>query len=133
MLRRVNLSAAAAVLVCFFLPWVQVSCGGAHDTLNGLDLARHEDALLWFVPILMLVVLIVGLVRRSSESRPAAAIASAICGAISAVAMNRERMRVNDDTGLIAAQLTGWFWLSLIAALVITASGIALFLRRRTN
>ena len=59
--------------------------------------------------------------------------ASAICGAVSAVVMNRERMRVNDDTGLIAAQLTGWFWLSLIAALVITASGIALFLRRRTN
>ena len=56
MLRRINISAALIVFVCFFLPWEQVSCGGAKDTLNGLDLARHDHPLLWLVPLLMLAV-----------------------------------------------------------------------------
>ena len=94
MLRKVNLSAAAIVLVCFFLPWEQVSCGGARDTLSGLDLARHEEALLWLVPTLMLVVLVAGLLRAWREQSAPAAIVNITCGGIAAVLMNRERMRV---------------------------------------
>src|SRR2546430_17127721 len=52
MLRRINLSAAIIVLVCFFLPWEQVSCGGARDTLTGMDLTRDHPAL-WLVPLAM--------------------------------------------------------------------------------
>jgi hypothetical protein len=48
-LHNINLSAALIVLICFFLPWVQVSCAGARDTLNGLDLARKSHASLWFL------------------------------------------------------------------------------------
>jgi len=52
-LRQINTSAAIIVLVYFFLPWVQVSCGGAKDTMGGLDLARDGQGLLWFIPVLM--------------------------------------------------------------------------------
>ncbi len=46
------------------------------------------------------------------------AIVSMICGAVAAFLMNRERMRVNDEAGVIAVQLTGWFWLAFILTLV---------------
>src|SRR3989441_13224156 len=59
MLRRINLSAAIIVLVCFFLPWEQVSCGGARDTLTGMDLTRDHPAL-WLVPLAMAVAVVVG-------------------------------------------------------------------------
>ena len=51
-LRRINTSTAIIVLVCFFLPCVQVSCAGAKNTMSGLDLARDGQSLLWFIPVL---------------------------------------------------------------------------------
>jgi hypothetical protein len=45
--------------------------------------------------------------------------------------MNRERMRVYDESSLISAQLTGWFWLGLIAAVLIVITAIALLLQRQ--
>src|SRR5438309_534637 len=53
MLRRINLSAAIIVLVCFFLPWEQVSCGGARGTLAGIEIDLPDRWLL----IAVLVVL----------------------------------------------------------------------------
>jgi len=67
MLRRINLSATAIVLVCFFLPWVQMSCGGTSDTLSGFDLARRDSTLLWLIPLLTAAVLVVRLLRRAGE------------------------------------------------------------------
>ena len=129
MLRRINQSAAIIVLVCFFLPWEQVSCGGARDTLTGMDLARDQAAL-WLVPLAMAVVIVIGLsiLRKEPEMF---AIVSMICGAIAAFLMNRERMRVNDEAGLIAAQLTGWFWLAFILSLVEIGTAIGVLLRRQ--
>ena len=131
MLRRINLSAALIVLICFFLPWEQVSCGGARDTLSGLDLARHEHAALWIVPLLMLAVLIVGLVRRQQAKRAELGIVSLISGAGSAYLMNDQRTSVYDAAGFISAQLTGWFWLGFILSLALIVSGIALLLKRQ--
>jgi hypothetical protein len=131
MVRRINLSAALIVLVCFFLPWVQVSCGGASDSLSGFDLAREEHPLLWLVPLLMLAVLTVGLLRARRESPAVAAIVSLIGGAVAVLLMNRERMRVNDHVALISAQLTGWFWLSMISALAVIGTAIGQLFRRR--
>ena len=129
MLRRINLSAAIIVLVCFFLPWEQVSCGGARDTLTGMDLARDQAAL-WLVPLAMMVAIVVGLsiLRKQPEMF---AIVSMICGAVAAFLMNRERMRVNDEAGVIAAQLTGWFWLAFILSLVEIGTAIGVLLRRQ--
>ena len=117
------------VLVCFFLPWEQVSCGGARDTLTGMDLARDQAAL-WLVPLAMMVAIVIGLsiLRKQPEMF---AIVSMICGAVAAFLMNRERMRVNDEAGVIAAQLTGWFWLAFILSLVEIGTAIGVLLRRQ--
>ena len=133
MLRRINISAALIVLVCFFLPWVQVSCGGAAQTLSGFDLAKDERVLLWLVPIAMIAVLVIFLWRSRKESGATAAMLSAVSGAITALLLNRERMRTQDSVALIAAQLTGWFWLSFIAALAIVISSIGMLVRRRAT
>lgn len=130
-LRAINLSAALIVLVCFFLPWVQVSCGGAHDALSGFNLARDGSALLWLVPLLTLAVIAFSLLRAWNEQPKVAGLLSAVSGAVIAFLMNRERLRAHDSAGLISAQLTGWFWLSLIASLAIAATGIAALVRRR--
>ena len=122
------------MLICFFLPWLQVSCAGAHDSLSGFQLARDETALLWLVPILMFAVIAFNLLRAWKEESKVAAILSVVCGAVTALLMNRERMRANDTAGVISAQLTGWFWLSLISSVAIVVSSIGSLLRpRRTE
>jgi len=130
MLRRVNLSAAIIVLVCFFLPWVQVSCAGAKDTLSGLGLARQDDPLLWLVPLAMCAVLIFILLRMR-PARPQLLGALSTCsGLIVVFLMNRERTSAHNESGLVAAQLTGWFWLGLFAGVAVTVTGIAILLRK---
>jgi hypothetical protein len=130
MLRRINISAALIVLVCFFLPWEQVSCAGAKDNLSGLDLARHDQMLLWLVPFLMLAVIVVGILRRRNEKPFLFSIVSIVSGGLATYLMNDQRLRVRDASGLIAAQLTGWFWLSFLSALAIIALGFGLLFRR---
>lgn len=134
MLRRTNISAALIVVVCFFLPWEQVSCGGAHDTLTGLDLARHEQTLLFLVPLLMLAVLVAGVLRRRSEKRSSLAILSIVASGVSGFLMNQQRLRVHDEGGLISAQLTGWYWLGFISTLAVIITGIGMLVpgRRKT-
>ena len=61
--RKVSISAALIVVLCFFLPWIQVSCGGAKDTLNGVDLARDGHGLLWLIPALMIAAAIFSFVQ----------------------------------------------------------------------
>jgi asparagine N-glycosylation enzyme membrane subunit Stt3 len=130
-LRRINLSAAFIVLICFFLPWVQVSCAGARDTLTGFDLARNDHVLLWLIPLLMMAVLVVGLLRLRREKPAAQAIVGIISGGVTIYLMNRERIRVQDEANLISAQLTGWFWLGFLAAVLIAITGVALLLQRQ--
>jgi threonine/homoserine efflux transporter RhtA len=131
MLRRINLSAAIIVLVCFFLPWVQVSCGGASATSSGLNLALHDDALLWLVPLSMGAVLVLGLLHARRESLKVYSIVSAISGVVVVLLMNRQRSHAQDQAGLITAQLTGWFWLAFIAAIAIVVTALALLVRRQ--
>jgi len=108
-LRRINLSAALIGLVCFFLPWVQVSCGGAKDSLSGLDLARDGHTLLWLVPTLLGGLALLEILRALKERLTIYSIVSALCGAITVYLMNRERLRAHDESGLISAQLTAGF------------------------
>jgi len=130
-LRQINTSAAIIVLVCFFLPWVQVSCAGAKDTMSGLDLARDGQGLLWFIPVLMGALILSAIVRVRREQNKAFVLASTLCGLLSAYLMNHERLRVHDESGLISAQLTGWFWLGFISTFAVAISGIAMLVRRQ--
>ena len=130
-LRQINTSGAIIVLVCFFLPWVQVSCAGAKDTMSGLDLARDGHGLLWFVPVLMGALILSAIVRIRREQNKAFALASALCGLVTAYLMNHERLRAHDESGLIAAQLTGWFWLGFLSTFTVAISGIAMLVRRQ--
>jgi hypothetical protein len=127
--RRINISAALIALICFFLPWEQVSCGGAKDSLSGLDLARHEHALLWLVPLLMLAVLVVAFLRRHGEARRSFSIVSIVSGGITVFVMNTERLRVNNASGIISDQVTGWFWLAFLSSVAIVMSGFAILFR----
>ena len=133
MLRRINLSATAIVLVCFFLPWVQLSCGGASDTLSGFDLARRDSTLLWLIPLLTAAVLVLGLLRRTGEKQQPFAILSAVTGAITLFLMNDQRAKFSDAAALIPTQLTGWFWLGLISAGAMVVTGIGVLFRRQRS
>src|SRR5689334_17494344 len=130
-LRQINTSAAIIVLVCFFLPWVQVSCAGSKDTMSGLDLARDGQGLLWFIPVLMVALILSAIVRIRREQNKAFALAGTLCGLVTTYLMNSERLRVHDESGLISAQLTGWFWLGFLSTLTLAISGIAMLVKRQ--
>lgn len=125
--RRVTLSAAVFVLVCFFLPWVQVSCGGEKDTASGFDLARGGDGALWFVPLLMIVVLILGLTRVWKNNAWLFALVSIASGLVSAYLMNQKRMDA-EHSDLV--RVTGWFWLGLFSSLAVLISALIAYLKR---
>jgi hypothetical protein len=128
--RRVSISLALIILICFFLPWVQVSCGASAERLSGVDLARDGHHGLWLIPILMIVTLFLGLARSWKESRQIAAVANLIAGLVSAYLMNRERVRADNSAGLIAVSLTGWFWLGMGSAILLVAHSALRLLKR---
>ena len=125
--RRVTVSAAAFVLICFFLPWVQVSCGGVKDSASGFDLARGGDQMLWLVPLLMLAIILLGLMRVWKKMPTVFALVCMASGLISAYLLDRER---RDAEGLALAQLTGWFWLGFFSSLVVVISALMFYLKR---
>ena len=129
MFRRINISAALIALICFFLPWEQVSCGGARDSLSGLDLARHDYSLLWLVPLLMVAVFVVAFLRRRGEAQRLFSLVSIVSGGITTFVMNTERVRVNNASGIISAQLTGWFWLAFLSSVLIVVSGFGMLFK----
>jgi len=132
---RVNLSLTLIVLVCFFLPWVQVSCGSSRDTLSGIDLARDGHGSLWFIPLLMIVIILLNIARALKAQHQVSALITLIAGLVSAYLMNRERVRAEDSAGLIAVGLTGWFWLAFGSALGLVILALIQILRlpRRTS
>src|SRR5256885_12332336 len=91
---RLTPSLAAFVLICFFLPWLQVSCLGLKDSASGFDLARRNDQELWLVLAAMLPVLLTGLVRLISKPAPMLlGMVSIVGGRLSAYPMYRARCR----------------------------------------
>lgn len=128
--RRVTLSAAVFVLICFFLPWVQMSCAGMKDSESGFDLARGGDRALWLVPLLMLAVILLGFMRALKQRASAFALVSMISGLVSAYLMDRERTDAEQASGIIGAHVTGWFWLGFVASLGVAASAVMFYLKR---
>ena len=128
--RRATISMALIALVCFFLPWVQLSCGTSERRLSGVDLARDGHSGVWLIPLLMLVILFVHLARAWKNRHEITALIGLLAGLVSAYLMNRERMRAEDTSGLIAVGLTGWFWLGLGSTIGLVIFSALRFLKR---
>jgi hypothetical protein len=130
--RKTSVSLAAFVLLCFFLPWVELSCLGVRDSVSGYDLARAGERLLWVVPISMLIIVILGLSRSTIwEKMPAVvALSMTLGGSISAYLMYRERSNTNRSPRLVEAQWSVFFWLDLLASLCIVAVGFVFYIKR---
>jgi hypothetical protein len=129
--KRATTTAALIVLVCFFLPWIQVSCGATRDTASGVDLARDGSHGLWLIPLLMLALLFFGFIKAWKERHELLALLSLASGLISAYLMNRERLKFEDSSGLIQARVTGWFWLGLGSSIAIVIVAAFRLLRRK--
>jgi hypothetical protein len=125
-----TLSAAAFVLVCFFLPWIQVSCLGLRDSASGLDLARGGRPALWLIPALMVWIIILGTTIAWRKRSSIFTLASALAGAVSAYLMNRERIHAEQELGLVGANVNGWFWLGLAASVGMVAAAVTFYINR---
>ncbi len=128
---RLTVSLAAFVLLCFFLPWLQVSCPGLRDTASGRDLARGGEPALWLVPVAMLAVLFVGLARIVWERMPALfGLVSIVAGGLSAYLIYHERADTVRLGGLISAYSTVWLWLGIAASLGVAVSAVSFYAKR---
>jgi len=128
--RRATITAALIVLICFFLPWIQLSCGGTRETASGIDLARDGSHVLWLIPLLMLTILFLAL-KAWKERRELSALVNLVSGLVSAYLMNRERLKFEDDAGFIRVGVTGWFWLGLGSSIAIAVLAAVRVLRLR--
>ena len=128
--RRVTTAATLIVLICFFLPWIQVSCGGTRDTASGVDLARDGSHGLWLIPMLMLVLLLFG-IKKLKQRQAALTLVNLLSGLVSAYLMNRERLKFEDGSGFLRVGVTGWFWLGLGSSLTIVIVAALRILRLR--
>jgi len=128
--KRVTMSMALIALICFFLPWVQLSCGTSESRLSGIDLARDGHGELWLIPFLMLVILFLGIARAWKDRGEVQSLTGLVAGLVSAYLMNRERVRAEDTSGLIAVGLTGWFWLGLGSTIGLVIVSALRFLKR---
>jgi len=128
--RKVSTSAALIALVCFFLPWIQVSCGGSKDLISGVHLARDGHALLWIIPVLLTLAIVLNFARGLQGKLDWPALINFVAGLVSSYLMNRERLRAEETAGLLAVSLTAWFWLGLFGSILTTILGGFQFLKR---
>ncbi len=98
--RSVTVSMALIALICFFLPWVQLSCGASENRLSGVDLARDGHRALWLIPLLMLAVIFFATARAWQDSRQ------------------------------LSALVSGWFWLGLGSTIGLVALSALRLLKR---
>ncbi len=128
---RITLSAAVFVLICFFLPWVEVSCLGAKDSMSGFNLARGSDRELLLIPLLMILVLMFGLIHALLDRAPGLFSLSGMSGGlISAWLIFRERESAGSSSGLIPSIWTVWYWLGLVASIIVAVGAFWFYLQR---
>ena len=100
------------------------------DSVSGYDLARDGDRFLWFVPLFMVVVLVLGLVRLLRERMPGIfALAGTAAGSVSAYIMYHERSITNNSSRLVATQWTALFWLGFVASLGVVTAAFVFYTR----
>ncbi len=132
--RSVTVSMALIAIICFFLPWVQLSCGASENRLSGVDLARDGHTALWLIPLLMLAVIFLATARAWQDRRELSALVCLVAGLVSAYLMNRERTRAENTSELIRVAITGWFWLGLGSTIgLVVLSALRLLKRPRAG
>jgi hypothetical protein len=129
--RRATVSAALIALVCFILPWIQLSCGATRETASGADLARDGSHGLWLIPLLMIALIFLGSIKAWKERQELFALISLISGLVSMYLMNRERLKFDDGVGFIRVGITGWFWLGFVSSIAIVVLAAFRLLTRR--
>src|SRR6185503_11759081 len=106
-------------------------CAGLKDSASGLDLARENSPSLWILPLMMLAILGLGLSPSVWKRLPALfAMTCIVGGGLSAYLMYRERLRRGESSGLIATFWTAWFWLGLVASLLLGAVALTFYSSR---
>jgi hypothetical protein len=99
--------------VCFFLPWIQVSCMGQTQTLSGNQIAS-EKGIVWLVLIAAIAIVVITLHYRSTgkmqEGRKQIAIASLI--GLGIIAWNYLQFKGGIDTpqGRMSAAMLNLSW-----------------------
>jgi uncharacterized membrane protein (UPF0136 family) len=80
----------------------------------------------------MLVLLFFAL-RVWKERRELSTLVSLVSGLVSAYLMNRERLKFEDNSGLLRIGITGWFWLGFGSSIVIVVlAAVRIFKLRRS-
>ena len=130
--RRVTVSLAGFLLICFFLPWVEVSCAEVkRDMVSGYTLARAGDTLLWLIPCFMIIIVLLGLRRAFCDRLPAVfALTGMVGGGISAYLMLRERSLTNSAPRIIGTSWTPLFWLDVAASISLAITALVFYARR---
>ncbi len=129
---KATVSFSIILLICFFLPWVQVSCGSSQETATGLDLSRQGDGGLWLIPLLAVVLTLCGL-RFIRINQVILSLIAMLSGAVSLFLMNQQRAKVSNTASLVSARLTGWFWLGFVSAIGMILAGAFRFARKERS
>ena len=75
--------------------------------------------------------MVVGLLRRRNESARLLSLVGLVAGGLGTYLLNDQRMRVQDESGVLPVGLTGWFWFSFISSVAVVISAVALLVRRQ--
>ncbi|MBZ5563573.1 MAG: hypothetical protein LAP13_14285 [Acidobacteriia bacterium] len=140
---RLSLSIAWAIaaLICFFLPWFQVSCGGVQAfSVSGWQLASGAEVLgerqgghayVLIVPLLLLALLVLLLVtlwqgRSRFTSAVPELVAGALCILVPVIEFFRLRAEVHGEgkSALLGVFTRYGFWGMLVCGLALAAGGI---------
>lgn len=118
----------ALVLVCFFLPFVSISCMGQEVALSGVQLVTGSSvggepveaeplAVVAFLCTLAALGLAVRDLRSSSGS-PQGSAGSAVFAALGAVSLLLLKVRIDREALLLDINYEAGFWLALVLLLI---------------
>ena len=135
-----SIASAIAALICFFLPWFQVSCGGVQAfTVSGWQLASGAEVLgerqgghayVLIVPLLLLALLVLLVTLWQGRARLTSAVpelvAGALCILVPVIEFFRLRAEVHGEgKSAVLGVLTRYgFWGMLVCGLALAAGGI---------
>lgn len=139
--RTLSFQGALLALICFFLPWVTVSCGDRTSTLSGLKMAfggtvetnqgpeqRDPDVFMLFVFLcgIILLLLVIFAWVRSVQSRGLSIALIALSGISLLILALRYMNQQTDTTGDVPIYVTyhAGFWGTVIGYLLGLVGGV---------